>query len=57
MKKDKKMPSSNVAISCNKAGKTVDRRTIRRRGERLLKTLDLNDSKLSILLCNDDLIK
>ncbi len=51
------MLKSNVKVSCNKVRGKVDPRTVRRRGERILKAVDREDAELSILLCDDPFIK
>ena len=45
-----------VTVSCRKAGRTVDPRTIRRRCERALSVLGQMDATVSVLLCDDAFI-
>ena len=47
----------NVFISCRRGSGIVDPRTIGRRAERLLRFLELDGSTLSILLCDDEVIR
>ncbi len=47
----------HVYISCRGGRGIVDPRTVRRRAERLLRFLGLDGSTLSILLCDDDIIR
>ena len=51
------MTAYRVSVVCKKAGGRVDPRTVRRRGERLLDVLNLKQTKLSILLCDDAVIR
>ena len=46
-----------VRVSCHGNRGTVDPRTVRRRGERVLKAAGKDDAELSILLCDDAFIR
>ena len=51
------MTTPTVLVSCHGVGKKVDPRTIRRRAERLLTYLNLNNATVSIVLTNDTFIQ
>jgi probable rRNA maturation factor len=55
MKRDK--TQSHVIVSCHRAGNRVDPRTIRRRCARSLGYLGKTEAEVSILLCDDALIR
>ncbi len=50
-------PGPVVGVRCRKAGSSADPRTVRRRAEKILHALDRARSELSILLCDDELIR
>jgi probable rRNA maturation factor len=51
------MSKSVVRVSCHGNRGTVDPRTVRRRGERILKAASADGVELSILLCDDVFIR
>ena len=51
------MSESIVRVSCHGNRGTVDPRTVRRRGERVLKVATVEEAELSILLCDDAFIQ
>jgi probable rRNA maturation factor len=51
------MSKSIVRVSCHGNRGTVDPRTVRRRGERILKAAAVDGVELSILLCDDAFIQ
>ncbi len=48
---------SIVRVSCHGNRGTVDPRTVRRRGERILKAANADNVELSVLLCDDGFIQ
>ena len=50
-------PGPVVGVRCIRAGSSVAPRTVRRRAEKILHALGMAHSELSILLCDDDLIR
>ena len=55
--KESQLPGPMVGVRCSRSGSGVDPRTVRRRAEKTLHALDAAHSELSILLCDDDLIR
>jgi probable rRNA maturation factor len=51
------MSKSVVRVSCHGNKGTVDPRTVRRRGERILKAAAVDEVELSVLLCDDGFIR
>ena len=55
--KESSRPGPVVGVRCSRSGSSVDPRTVRRRAEKILHALDRAHSELSILLCDDDLLR
>ncbi len=55
--KESRRPGPVVGVRCSRAGSSADPRTVRRRAGKILHALGRAHSELSILLCNDDLIR
>ena len=55
--KESRRPGPVVGVRCSRADSSADPRTVRRRAEKILLALGRSQSELSILLCDDDLIR